>query len=537
MTVAVAVRHPAWRDWSGRLLAFGLASPLLLIGIALLVSWSVPTADIWAHLRAYVLVEVTLNTLLLLLAVGVGVSVIGVGMGWLSAHCEYPGRRVLDWALVLPLAMPTYVVAFAWVGVLDYAAPLQTAWRALSGSTAALFDGRGLLGAGLLLSLVLYPYVFVLARAAFLRQGAAGFDAARSLGHAPLAAFFRVALPLIRPAWIAGLTLALLETLADFGAVSILGVDTLTTAVYKTWFGQLSLPAAAQLASLLLLAVMAVLLVERVLRGGGVQHERSLRAMPRLPLSGGRGWLASVVASLVVALGFAVPMLQLLISMSGIGIAIDGAALARAAGNTLLLAVLVTLGVLLAAGVLVALVRSRPRDVWHRGAEFIATLGYAVPGTVLAVAVMALLITTEQALNRVFVQDWVLVGSVLGLLLALIVRFLRVGHGALDAAAAQLRPSQLETARLLGASRYARWRWIVWPQLAPSLLGGALLVLVETMKEMPATLMLRPFGWDTLAVRIYAQTAEGLWAQAAAPGLLLVLVGFVPVWWLMRSQR
>lgn len=522
-------------QWPGRLAAWLIAAPMLLVVAALLVTWSQPQAEIWAHLRAYVLVDVISSSLWLTLNVAIGVSVLGVGFAWLSAHCDYPGRRVLDWALVLPLAMPTYVVAFAWIGVLDYSAPLQTGWRTLSGSRAALFDGRGLVGASVLLSLVLYPYVYVLARSAFLRQGAAGFDAARCLGHTPVSAFFRVALPLIRPAWVAGLSLALLETLADFGAVSILGVDTFTTVIYKTWFGLFSLAGAAQLSTLLLLAVAMVLLLERSLRGNAQRCEASVRPQPRLRLQGWRGGLASANAWLLVALGFGLPVLQLLGWLDLSGLAHRGLLVATL--NTLLLGVCVAALVLLIGGGMAWLTHTKPNDGVRRLAEFVATLGYAIPGTVLAVAVMGVLIASQHWSNEHLGLELALVGSIFGVLIALCVRFLRVGHGAVQAGLTQLRSSLFESARLLGAGRAQRWRMIAWPQLRPSLLAALLLVLVETMKEMPATLMLRPFGWDTLAVRIYAQTAEGLWPQAAAPGLLLVVAGLVPVWWLVRSQR
>ncbi len=211
--------------------------------------------------------------------------------------------------------------------------------------------------------------------------------------------------------------------------------------------------------------------------------------------------------------------------------------LAGAASNTLLLGLCVALLVLMLAGALAALSHSKPRDHMRKVAEFLATLGYAIPGTVLAVAVMGLLIAADHWGKQHLGLQITLVGSLLGVLIALTLRFLRVGHGALEAGLTQLRPSLMESARLLGAGRRQRWQRVVWPQMQPSVLAALLLVMVETMKEMPATLMLRPFGWDTLSVRIYSQTAEGLWAQAAAPGLLLVAVGLLPVWWLIRTQR
>jgi iron(III) transport system permease protein len=521
--------------WPGRVALWALLLPLLLPLLLLVLAWGDAQGVVWQHLRAHVLWSVSGNTLGLALLVAFGVSLLGVPLAWLSAHCDYPGRRWLDWGLVLPLAMPTYVVAFAYVGLLDYSGPLQTSWRALSGSNAALYDGRGLFGAAALLSLVLYPYVYLLARAAFLRQGAAAFDAARVLGRSPRQAFFGVALPMIRSAWVAGAGLAVLETLADFGAVSILGVDTFTTAIYKTWFALFSLPAAAQLASLLLLAVTAVLLLERGLRGHGGRRSTSIRPMPRLQLRGARGWLASAFAFSVLTAGFLLPAWRLL----GWALTTQPSwqGLATLAGNTFLLGLLVAVIVLLVALYLAGAVFRAPHDRWRHAAAFVATLGYAIPGTVLAVAVMLLLLRAEHWLADGLGLRLALSASLLGVVFALLLRFLRVAHGALEAGFEQLRPSVLEQARLLGAGRCRRLFRIVLPQLQPSLLAALLLVLVETMKEMPATLMLRPFGWDTLAVRIYGYTSEGLWAAAAWPALLLVAVGLVPVWLLARSRE
>jgi iron(III) transport system permease protein len=513
------------------LLVLPLLAPLLLLGL----SWGSAQPAIWDHLRQYVLPQVTVNTLALGALVAIGTSLLGIPLAWLSAHCEFPGRRWLDWGLVLPLAMPTYVVAFAYVGLLDYAGPVQSLWRDWSGSRATLFEAGGLGFGAVLLSLVLYPYVYLLARAAFLRQGAAAFDAARTLGRSPAQAFLRVALPMIRPAWVAGAGLAVLETLADFGAVSILGVDTFTTAIYKTWYALFALPAAAQLASLLLLAVAAVLLLERVLRGRAAHRPQGMRPMPRVVLRGVRGWTATAFAISVLAGGFVIPALRLL------GWALDTSppwdGLLLLAGNTLLLGLLVAGTVLLVALYIAGAEYRAPRDRWRRAAAFVATLGYAIPGTVLAVAVMLLLLRAEHALDAGFGVHVALSASVAGVVFALLLRFLRVAHGTLEAGFEQLRPSLLESARLLGAGPWQRLRRIVLPQLRPSLFAALLLVLVETMKEMPATLMLRPFGWDTLAVRIYAYTSEGLWADAAWPALLLVAVGLLPVWLLGRRDR
>lgn len=520
--------------WRERLGAWALALPLCAPLLLLVLSWGEPQPEVWSHLREHVLVDVVGNTLWLCLLIGVGVSALGLALAWLSARCDYPGRRWLDWALVLPLAMPGYVAAFAYVGLLDYAGPVQSAWRALSGTRAALPDVRSLVGAALVLSLVLYPYVYLLARAAFIRQGAAAFDAARSLGRAPLGAFVHVALPLARPAWIAGLSLALLETLGDFGAVSVLGVDTFTTAIYKTWFGLTSLPGAAQLACLLLASVIVVLVVQRILQPHAMQAERGLRPMPRIALRGSAAFAATAFASLVFALGFGVPLLRLMQWASRTRIA--WTPLIEVAANTLLLGLFVAL-VVVALGLALALLeRARPGDRWIQLPVFAANLGYAVPGTVLAVATMLGLLAIEQAARESFGWRLAISSSLVATIAALSLRFVRVGYGSVESGLRQLRPGLIESARLLGASRWRRLHRIVLPLLRPSLLAGLLLAAVETMKEMPATLMLRPFGWDTLAVKIHGYTSEGLWQEAAWPALLLIAVGLLPVRWLVRSR-
>lgn len=336
-----------------------------------------------------------------------------------------------------------------------------------------------------------------------------------------------------RPAWVAGLTLVLLEALADFGAVSILGVDTLATAVYKTWFGLYSLPAAAQLAFAMLGLVAVVLVVERLARGRGRHASRQLVPPPRRCLPGWRGWAITALAALTVALGFLVPVLQLLAwswqaraSLPEVG---------EAAGNTALLAAMAAAVVLVLSLVFATLARRSGGDRAVQAAGFAAGLGYAVPGTVLAVGAMWLLVAAERALP--WLSGLALSSSLAGLLLALTVRFFRVGHDATESAFLALRPSLLESARLLGVPPVQRLRRIVLPLLRPGLVAAVLLVLVETVKELPATLMLRPFGWDTLAVKVHAYTSEGLWMQAAWPALWLCAVGLLPVWWLVRQQR
>ncbi len=515
--------------------AWLLSLPLLLPLAFLAASWSTPEPELWAHLIDHVVARVLLNSLLLGVGIAVLSAALGVGLAWLTACCEFPGRRWLDWALVLPLAMPAYVVAFVYVGLSDFSGLAQTLWRDASGSSAMLPGVRNLPGAIALMSLVLYPYVYLLSRAAFLRQGASAFEVARSLGLSPWQAFRRVALPLARPAWMAGATLAMLEALADFGAVSVLGVDTFTTAIYRAWFGLYSLPVAAQMATVLLALVALVLLVERLLRGRARYHTQRARPAPRMALGGTRAMLASGFAGGVFLLGFALPVLQLLAWLPRA--TVGASTLIELSLRTLLIGGFVAMVVLGLGMTLAVLQRRAQADRMVSAPVFIANLGYAVPGTVLAVAVMWMLVGLERPFVEQFGIHLGLSLGLLGLVMALTARFLRVGFEPLEAGLTLIRPSMMEAARSLGIPALQRLRGLVLPLLRPSVLAAVLLVLVETMKEMPATLMLRPFGWDTLAVRIHAYTSEGLWQSAAAPALVLVAVGLLPVWWLVRQQE
>ncbi len=526
-------RRRAWHWPTG--LAWLLALPLILPLVFLLVGAGDWRPDLWSHIARHLLPRAVFDTLVLALAIAVLTLIPGLGFAWASARYDYPGRRIFDWALVLPLAIPGYVVAFVYVGLLDYAGPVQTVWRDWFGPGASLPNGRGLLAAAVLLSLVLYPYVYLLARAAFLRHGTAALDAARSLGHGPVSGFLRAVLPLTRPAWVAGLTLAVLEALADFGAVSILGVDTLTTTIYRVWFGMYSLPTAAQLALGLLTLVALVLLIERAARGraryaGAIGSAGTIRRR----LIGWRGWSITGLAAATVLFGFALPVVRLATWAWQARERLPD--VAQASANTLMLAAAATVLVLIGAIALVLLARRRPGDHGIAVAGFVANLGYAVPGTVLAVAVMTMLVAAQAGLVRIGGPSWPLSSSLIAVLLALSVRFMRVGHGAVESAFAALRPGILETARLLEPSPWHRLREVIAPLLRPGLLAGALLLMVEVMKELPATLMLRPFGWDTLAIRVYSHAAEGLWLEAAWPALILSLIGLAPVWWLVRRQ-
>ncbi len=511
-----------------------LCTPLLLALFGLARAWLTPAPDAWVHLRQHVLPRATVNTLALMAAVGAGCALIGVACAWINARCDYPGRRFFDWALLLPLALPTYVVAFAMIGLFDYAGPFQSLWRDFSGSRATLFTPNGLAWAALVLTLCFYPYVYLTLRAVLLRQGDGMVDVARTLGLSAFGAFVRVRLPLLRPALVAGLGLALLETLAEFGAVSLFGVDTLTTAVYKTWFGLFSLPAAAQLASVGFGLAVLLLLVEWRARARQRQHTGHRVRPQRHRLSAGTAIVAVAGQSLLLLLAFVLPIGQLLV-WAGHDTA-GGQSEWPALINTVIVALLSAL-VLVAAGLVLAGLRRASGNSAVRAIAALAAMGYAIPGTVLAAGLLLAILLLESTLVSAGFTGVALAGSVAALVLAMYVRFLRAAAEPLTASMAQVTPSLVEAAQTLGAGRRQRLLFLTLPLLRPGLLAAWLLVMIEVMKEMPATLMLRPFGWDTLAVRIYAFTSEGMWHEASVPALILVLAGLAPVWLLVRLQE
>jgi len=524
---------------AGALVLGGLTALPLAV---LFAAWATPETEVWQHLAATVLPGLLRNTVALLLGVAAGTLVLGCGLAWLTARCDFPGRRWLDWALMLPLALPAYVLAFVVQGLFDAAGPLQTLLREGLAIRGVGLEARGTGWVIAVLTLAFYPYVYLLARAAFLGIGRGTLEAARLLGLGPWGTFFRVVLPTARPAIVAGLALAIMETLADFGAVSVFNYDTFTTAIYKAWFGLFNLPAAAQLASLLLLLVALALAAERRLRGRARFDETARGAPPpRVVLTGWRAGLAAGAAGAVVAAGFVLPMAQLLWwALASPAAGIDARYWTLLA-HTLLLggsAAVVTV----AGALLVGLARRQFSDRPTRTAVALSALGYALPGSVLAVGVMMSLAGIDNALNTAWRLAGgaslgpVLGGSIAALLLAYLIRFLAVADGPVGSALERLRPSVVDAARTLGARGLDLARRIYLPLLRPGLVTAALLVLVEVMKEMPATLLLRPFGWDTLAVRIFEFTSEGEWQRAALPAITLVLAGLGPVIWLARRS-
>lgn len=529
--------------WPWRLASLVIAAVVAVPILIVFASWLGPPSDVWWHLADTVLAGILRNTLVLILGVGSGVLVLGVGLAWLTSMCEFPGRRVFEWALMLPLAIPAYVLAFVAVGFLDFSGPVQQFLRHRFGSSVWFPNVRSEPGVIVVMTLAFYPYVYMLARTAFMGQGRNVLDTGRVLGLSPWASFFRISLPMARPAIAAGVALALMETLADFGAVSIFNYDTFTTAIYKAWFGFFDLATAAQLASLLLMFVAVALVVEKQMRGRArYDVSGKLAQEQRFDLGGWRAVGATIAASVVMLLAFVIPVLQLAIWSWETARADLDSRYFRFFLSTVSLGAIAAVLTAFAAVLLAYTYRLRP-ETFTRFAIRFATLGYALPGSVLAVGIMLSFVWLDRQIAAVLAlwfdvtPGQVLSGTVIALLLAYMVRFMAVAYGPVDSAFERIRPSLLQAARSLGASNWQiLWRVSV-PMLKAGTFSAALLVFVEVMKEMPATLLLRPFGWDTLATRIFEMTAEGEWERAALPALTLVLAGLIPVIMLVRRSH
>ena len=513
----------------------GLISLFMLVPILIvLLSWTQPVADIWTHMREYVLPQVLKNTVILLMMVTLISGVIGTALAWVTSMYRFPGQRFFAWALMLPLAIPAYVLAFVTVGIVDFSGPLQTALREF-GFTTAIPSVRNVWGAGLVLSLAFYPYVYLLARQAFLSQGRRAIEAGQMLGLSRRKVFFRLALPQALPWIIGGLLLASMETLADFGAVSVFNVDTFTTAIYKAWFGFFSLTTAAQLAALLIGVVFIVVLFEQywqAKRGNTVAQGSSQRFEVSKPAR----WGMALLCTLIFLVAFLIPFLQLLY-WTALNFQQDfDARYIDFVTNSLMIASMTTIFIAFLA-IIIAWIKRQYPDKSTKLMTTLANLGYVVPGTVLAVGIFIPIAWLDNQLIAFGITSTqFLSGSVIVMLLALSTRFMTVSFQPVDRQLQRLTINQEAAAKLLSDSPFQRWRQVMLPVLSPGVLTGLLMGFVEVMKEMPITLMTRRQGWDTLAVRVFEMTSEGMWGRAALPSLLIVLVGLIPVWVLLRQS-
>ncbi len=535
-TIHPAPRNPRIRSGSDPwLVAAGTVALLVATPILVVVSSLVsPSPDIWAHLWETQLVELIWNTLILIIGVGFGVLVMGTGLAWMVTMYRFPGRALFEWLLILPLAIPSYVFGFVFLAIFDYTGPVQSWLRGLFGPQVWFPEIYSYGGVTIVMTLVLYPYVYMLARAAFLEQAGATLEAARSLGARPVAVFWKVVLPLARPSLAAGLAFALMEALADFGTVAIFGYSTFTVAIYKVWFGMFNRGAATELASLLIFFTLGLYLLERTARGRArfYQTEGTVRPAGPKRLRGWKGLLASSVALLVVGVAFALPVVQLLVW--AVGSAEYEDRYPEFVLNTLMLGA-TTAVLAIGAAVVVAYGLRLSRRRFVRIFARIANMGYALPGSVIAVGVLVPLAFLDHSLDALLQRSvglsvgLVFTGSMFGLVFAYLVRFLAVGCQTVEASLVKVTPNMDMAGRSLGVSKGGvLWR-IHLPLIRGGLSAAAILVFVDVMKEMPATLLLRPFGYDTLAVRVWQLTSESLWEAAALPALTIVIAGILPV--------
>ena len=507
--------------------------------VVTLLSLAQPAGPIWEHLRETVLNEYLLNTLLLMMLTGGLSLLLGVSTGWLIGACQFRGRATLSWLLMLPLASPAYIVAYVYTDLLEVSGPVQTtlrSWLSLGINDLQFPPIRNLTGAAVLLSLVLYPYIYLLCRNSFTGRSGAQFDAARVLGHGPFSAFFRVALPAARPAIVGGLALVLMETLADFGVVSYFSVPTFSTGIFRTWLGLGDPQAALKLASLMLLFVIALVGLEEGSRRGAVDRS-DIAGASQINLTGIRAFFAIAACVLPILLGFVIPAVTLAVYTADNLNAVTQAKFTQLAINSLLLAMAAGVGVTLIAWVLAYVKRLRPTPLTH-GLIRISTLGYALPGILLAVA----LLKPVGGFDAWLMETWsglstpLLSGSLFLLLYAYVCRFLTVAYQSVDSGFAGISHDIDAAARTLGTTTSEMIRKIHFPLLRPSIFAACLLVFVDVMRELPATLILRPFNFDTLATQVYRLASDERLAEASGAALLIVILGVLPVVLLQRTK-
>ncbi len=504
-----------------------------------------PSNEIWQHLVDTVLGDYLMNSALLLLGVGAGTLIIGVGCAWLTSLCVFPGKKFFAWGLLLPLAFPGYIIAYTYTGMFDFAGPVQTWLREFGGWGAHEYyfpEIRSLGGATTMFSLVLYPYVYLLSRAAFMEQSICVLEVSRSLGCSAWSGFYRVALPLARPAIVAGLSLALMETLADYGTVSYFGLGVFTTGIFRTWFGLGDAAAAAKLAAILLMFVFTLLLVERGSRKRAQYHHTSNRysALPQYQLSGYRALLAFAACFVPLLLGFLLPAFQLgLWALDTYESMVDKSFI-ELTTNTILLAlsaaiIAVVLALFLVYGKRLFRCNSVATSIR------VVAIGYAIPGTVVAVGVIIPFAWFDNNLDAFLREHFgissglLLSGSLFAVMFAYMVRFLAISVQSVEAGLGKIKLSMDEAARTLSHTPVEVLMRVHLPLMKGTVLTAFLIVFVDVMKELPATLILRPFNFNTLAVRAYELAVDERLADSSTAALMIVVVGLVPVILLSHS--
>jgi len=531
--------------WQAATLLFAALAVLPVLAIIWLAFF--PEENIWPHLLSTSLPAYVKNTLILMSGVGVSVFLTGVSTAWLVTNYEFPGRRQFEWMLLLPLAIPAYVIAYMYTDLLEFAGPIQQALRGVFGWELARdywFPNIRSMGGGILLmGLVLYPYVYLLARAAFLEQSPNLFEASRLLGHGPFRAFLKVSLPIARPAIVVGVALALMETLNDFGTIDFFAIKTLTAGLYDVWLGMGNLGGAAQIATTMLTFVVLLLSLEYFgrRRQRFYQSAQRFSQKTRLKLPGSRGWWLTVFCAIPVTAGFLIPMI-LLINLSIQYFEVSWTPdFRRYALNSLLLSATAAL-IAISIALLIAYTRRLHRNSKKLMiASRVASLGYAVPGAVLAVGVIIPFAAIDNAVDALmrswfgFSSGLLLSGTVFAVIFAYVVRFLAVSIGSIESSMAKVSESMDMAARTLGYSaRGVLFRFHL-PLIKGGILTAGMVVFVDAMKELPATLILRPFNFETLATYVYQFASDEQIGESALGALFIVLVGLLPVIFLSRT--
>ena len=537
---AVSTSKWNWLKIAAMIIAAILALPILVVLVNVLIG----DGEVWQHLYQTVLAEYISNSLLLMLGVGIGVLLIGVPCAWLTSMCNFPGRTFFSWALLLPMAMPAYIIAYTYTGVLDFAGPVQTLIRELTGWRYGeywFFEIRSLGGAMVMLTLVLYPYVYLMSRAAFLEQSENTLEVSRTLGYSARAGFFKLALPLARPAIVTGLTLALMETLADYGTVQYFSVNTFTTGILRTFYGFGDIAAASQLAGVLLLFVAMLILLERHSRHRIRYHSSGLKKASnrRVVLKGSRGLFATLVCLLPILVGFFIPVV-VLAYWAMFKAEMPGSNFVQLAWNSFYLAAIASLIVVSLALVLSYAIRLNNSKL-VKASVGVAGLGYALPGTIIAIGTIVPLAWLDHRIIDLVKHysgervGLLFSGTLVALLFAYSVRFMAVSLGAVQNGLGKIKPSMDMAGRSLGMSPFKVLVRVHVPLLKGSVLTAMLIVFVDVLKELPATLVLRPFNFNTLAVRAFELASDERLVDAAPASLMIVLVGLVPVILLSRS--
>jgi iron(III) transport system permease protein len=521
-----------------------VALPVATIGALALF----PTENIWPHLVRSVLPGYVWRTALLMTGVGVITFVIGTGTAWLVTMYRFPGRKWLQWALLIPLATPTYIIAYTYVDVFDYSGIVQTGLRDTFGWNSVrdywFPEIRSLGGAIFVMSFVLYPYVFLTSRASFLKQSVCHLEVSRTLGRTAAGTFYSVALPLARPGIVVGVTLAMMECLNDIGAVEYFGVNTLTVGIYATWLGRGNLGGAAQIASVMLIFVFLLIWLERMARSRQRFHHMSLRERrpTRQKLRGWRGWVSTACCVAPIFFGFVIPGAVLLEFATSHFEEAASADYLRFTRNSLLLSAIAATAAIMI-GLFLAYAHRIARSNLVQIAIRFASVGYAVPGAVLGIGILVPLAAFDNALDGMARElagistGLLLTGTIFSIVYAYVVRFLAISYGAIESGLGRVTPNLAAAARTLGRTPTGALREVHLPLIRPALATAGLLVFVDCMKELPATLILRPFNFDTLATHVYTYASLDLLEESALSALTIVLSGLIPVILLNRTLK